>query len=111
MKITIEQTYAAIQGFVQLANQPLPTKTAYWVNKIGQKLDKIKEPVEKIVSPLRFELGDPETEQKNAKYLEVWNELKDNEEEIFDHKFKLEDFEGAKVPFTFFQLIEPFIEE
>jgi len=111
MKITIEQVYAAVQGFVQLTNQPLPNKTAYWVNKIGIKLDKIKEPVDKILAPLRYEVGDEKAIEKEKKFMDAYNELKDNEEEIFDYKFKIEDFGDAKVRVDFFQLIAPFLDE
>ena len=102
MKITIDQTRAALIGFNQTVDQPLLAKTAYWVNKLGKRLDEINQIAEKVLEPVRND---------EKAYLEAYASLKEIEEEVFDHKFTIDDFEGSKVNTFFFQQIAPFLKE
>jgi hypothetical protein len=112
MKITLDQARLATNGINMVIYQELPAKTSYWVNKLSKILNKIGESVEDVVGKYRYNpegISAEEAQEKEAKFQEAWNAIKDNEEEIQEIKFSPEDFGDIKINPIFWELIEPFV--
>lgn len=114
MEITIEQAFTSLEGAAMVMNEPLAGKISYKVYSLIEELNRVLKPANLLLEPHRYLVGSVDentAKEKEAAYSKIYNEIKNQVEEIKDISFQVSDFETANVPIAFWAFMKPFIVE
>jgi len=124
-KIKLEELSGIHQVLIFLAQNPLPVKTAYWLNRVLKGVNKefleFEEARKKLIE--RYVITDEKGEmklnvektqyefepEKRIEFEKVFAELGKEEIEIDVYKFSLDQFGDLKLPAVAMSVLEKFI--
>jgi len=112
MKITVENAFMSLDGIKMVINHPLPGNTSYKLYSLVEEINRVLKPANQLLDQYRYIIGsvtEDIAKEKESQYSKIFNEIKNQEEDIKDIYFDVTEFESINIPVAFWMIMNRFM--